>query len=366
VVEAKNFDWIQPMEGQEMIVDSGVLPLDQNMVLRLDRVMNDTYARFVIRTPEYKEYLQEYVVETDRIFLIYERQPLVREEKDRAYYKNVQLGFIGTFTGEVAEARVFNKIRGEQEEFEYVAEFPIKPRELFVRDNEDRVELVDEAGDFGEEQNVIDFVTSTDYNISQDNSQLLRSARLDSIPREELASIGFTPNNFEATVSFDHPDLRPFRFFEYAEYTLSFEAVLTTNVPDDAELNVLLKGDAFAGNRKLIYEKEYIDQTYMEVRPRINFFTDRTADAFDLDPESDTEPFQIIFQAADINQNHVLNIANVSLTPAQTAGFSPDYTILRVPVDTTQYGQNEIDRLKYRVDLYDTNNNRAGVRLESI
>ena len=135
-----------------------------------------------------------------------------------------------------------------------------------------------------------------------------------------------------------------------------------------------LKGGAFAEDRKLIYSKNYIDRTYMEVRPQINFFTNRTADSYQTDTDNDgntfikqtdPEPFQIVFQAADMPQEHTLNVANVSLTPAQEAGFSPDYTILRVPIDTTDYGQNEIERLKYRVDLYDVNNNKAGIQLES-
>lgn len=363
------------MKGQRLIVNEEVLPLDLNMRLRLDRIINGNYARFDILTEEYAEYLREFTVETDQIFLLYERDPVERETKDRAYYKNLQMGFIKTFTGQVGEVRVFNKLRGEQEDFEYVGKFPMEPRELFVRSNEDRVELVDEGGDFGELENVNQFITSVDYDVSQDNSRLLRSAQFDPLSRSQISSsIDFIPNNYEATITFADQDLRQFRFFEYAEYTISFEAILTTAQKTLGELNVYLKGGAFAEDRKLIYSKNYIDRTYMEVRPQINFFTNRTADSYQTDTDNngntfikqtDPEPFQIVFQAADMPQEHTLNVANVSLTPAQEAGFSPDYTILRVPIDTTDYGQNEIERLKYRVDLYDVNNNKAGIQLES-
>lgn len=375
VIEATNFDWLQVMEDQRLIISEEVLPLDLNMRLRLDRIINKDYARFSILTEEYANFLQEFTIETDKIFLIYEREPLEHETKDRAYYKNLQISFFGTFTGQVGELRIFNKLRGEQEDFEYVARFPVQPRELIVRSNEDRVELVDEAGDFGEQKNRDQFLESSDYNLSAGGNRLLRSVQADPIPRSQLnSSINFIPNNYEFTFNLGNQDLRQFRFFEYAEYTLSFEALLTTKQPDLGELNVYLKGGAFATDRKLIYSKNYIDRTYMEVNPRINFFTNRTADSYAVDTDddgnefikqTDPEPFKIVFQAADMPQEHTLNVSDVSLVPAQEAGFSPDYTILRVPIDTTDYGQNEIERLKYRVDLYDVDNNKAGIQLES-
>lgn len=360
IARAEGFEWLAEMEGEDLIVSSDALPLEQDLVTTVGDVVNTDVAELDVETDVYAGYLQKFSARSEsRFYLGYQPEAQAREEGETEYYKNLQIGFLSTFTGQVAEVRVFNRALEDQEDFSYVGRFPVQPRRLFVRQNDDRPRLVDPGGDFGEQRNIDDFAESPDYQLSADSGTLLDSVR--------CAPDGSAFRR-DVNVNFGSTELRRFSFFEYAEYTLSFDTVFTSDVPDTFEYSVYVSGGAITGDEKLVSATTFSERTYVEASPEINFFTDITAESYQTNGGSvkaEPEPFEITFSITGASDDHRLHISDVRLTPAQEAGFSPDYTILRVPVDDARVDGGRVEDLEYRIDLYDTNNNRAGIQLFS-
>jgi len=361
MIKAGSFDWIDGnMDDETLIISKDALPLNRNMTVRLTEIVNERYARFEIVTEEYRDYLKKFSFDTETFFLLYRRDPFAYEQKETAYYKNIQIGFMQTLTGECIRAQVYNRLRNERSSFEFVGNFEIEPVELLTDIEDQRTELVSPVGVIDSQSHIDRFFTSdSNCNLNFNNDFLAKSVQI------QPNATGLAEGTYQASIDFQNPDIQRFTFFSYSEYTVSFQAAFNSETPIDSTLEVFLTGSPFFDRMVKIGDVDLNQETYHITTVSENFVPDQTAESFQSD--STATSFEIIFKvnSPQTDVSHEWYVRDISLQPAQEAGFSPDYSILRVPIDTTKYGSNELSDLEYKVDLFDINGNKAGVNIVS-
>jgi len=373
---ANGFDWETTMEGEEFYISKdGIksidentgevtlerqLPKDEDLVLRIEEVINNTLARVSVVSDAYEEFQTKFEVDTRRYFMLYQREAQFFEETKRAYFKNLQLGFIQTLTGAAYRAKVYNRLRGENESYSFVGDFEVEPIELLSDSREDRLKLVEPVGILDSRFELDEFFDSgPNSTVSFDEDELKNSLKIS--PQSSSSS------EYEVFVDFSNPNLQQFQFFNYSEYTLSFQTQFKSDSPKDTKLKTVLSGAAFENTEREIGSIDLKNETYHYEEVSTNFFPLRSANVRQPpDSVNEDKSFRITFKVEDtegLDWNWFLR--DIRLQPAQEAGFSPDYTILKVEVDTDKYNLREIDNLQYKVDLFDIDGNKAGVFLES-
>ena len=360
MIKAKNFSWTDNMEGRKLYISKEVLPLDQNMVIRVDEIINKNYARFEVLTDAYLDYTKKITFDTEKFFFLYKKDPFIYEEGEAVYLKNIQLGFIKTLTGECIRAQVYNRLRGEDSTFNFIGNFEIEPVELLTDMKDTRVNLIKPVGEFESQSQIDRFLTSSsNCDLVYDEDVLSNSVSIQ-------PNILGTNQTYEAFINFQNPDIQRFTLFSYSEYTLSFQTTFSSDEkPIDSSLSVYVAGPPFFDTRLKLGEIDLTQETFHITDVSKNFFPSQTTKSVQSGSIGGSLKIIFEFTSQTNSVDHSWNIRDISLRPAQEAGFSPDYTILKVPIDTTKYGSNELSDLIYKVDLFDVNNNKAGVNLIS-
>lgn len=364
---ATGFDWLPNMEGELLFISSQdrdedgneigqQLPTEQDFVVEIEEVISNSLARVKPVRDPYIDFQQKFSVDTTEFFLVYERDPISYEIQETSYIKNLQLGQIQTLTGAVYRAKVYNRLRGENENFSYVGDFEVEPVELLTDIRDERTELIRPAGVF-ESQNDIDnfLIEGPNTNLEFEDDEFKDSVKVSSTSNQ---------NECEFTIDFANPYVQTFEIFDYSEYTLEFQSQFIASQKVNSGIEVVVNGRAFENVEKIVSSKELKDESYNYTEFSDNFFPRTTASSRYSD--SSGESLSITFRfTVEENVDWNWYIRDIRLQPAQEAGFSPDYTILKVPVDLVSYDEIQLTDLVYRVDLFDINGNKAGVFLQS-
>lgn len=359
VATSADFDFVSAMEGRLLVIAADALPLGVDLVARITEVVNANTVRYNVLTEAYRKRLvKDRLTGVERFSIVYRRDPVAYSDVEEVRIDRLQLGFMKTIVGEAVRARVYNRVEGGNDEFALVGDFEIEPTELLTDRRPDRSTLVRPAGVFRDQVDVDRYLSldtpQRSMPLTYDDDTLSRAVRL------RPAATGAVEHGF----SFDLEFL-DITFFEYSEYTLSFQSVFEATRAQDSVLEVVVTGDAFLNRTDVIARVDLSDARYDERRVEENFFPLRTSRARGVGSQG--APVEVRFRVlSDADRDDwSWYVRDVSVVPAQEAGFSPDYAIIPTEVDRSRFDQDDLDRLQYKVDIFDIDNNKAGVQVTS-
>jgi hypothetical protein len=246
-----------------------------------------------------------------------------------------------TVSGSVLRAKIYEKdLTEEPSAYEQVDDLEIEPINLLVDKTGGRRTP---TGFFKNATDVLNYLVPLPS--SDVSTQLVRNndVLLDSVKIENPNDSSY---GFKLETDFGTSQITD--LVAGSQYNLTFRAVHQEQEASDLE--VYLTGDAFKGDEddsgEILFETLSSPGKFQYFEFSQNFRPVRDGQ-FNVEFRVETDGWYV---------------TDIRLIPEQDEGFSPDFTELTLILDRAQKAEQQ---LKYRIDLFDLNNNKVPVLLET-
>lgn len=352
VLVASGWAFLREMRRNDIIIQASALPEivtdsvedpDLDLRLRIEEVIDENRAYVRVLDDQYEEFGKIINLENVEDWsLKYVANPI--EFNDVGELQEVDMDFsrLRTIAGAINRVRIYRNDESVNDNREFVGDFEVAASELLVdRDPATPTRPNKRLGVFLNQIDIDDYLEPINCSLEHDNTNLLNSAQI--IPDsgvDESEDIGFKFNQ----------DLIGFELVSQTEYTLRYRAIVNNN--DErfpSNLKAFIGGSVssdISEEEVIISEKEFPNTSFQIVDEKVNFKPLKT---------TDDNSWNLKFVVEGGNWY----ITDISLTPRQDEGFSPDFLTftLDVPEDPGEF--------KYEVDLFDLDNNKIPVVVES-
>lgn len=399
VTELSDNTNLDARDSEDLTVDA-----DNPIELRITRVLNEKKC-YVRPINEFEDYTEQIMLQCNGDFTLeYTRlDPVTVTVSNEVCFVALQLKNLKTMAGAVLRSRVYAKEFETDNPFSFIGDFELDPQELLIDLDDAQTPRNKRTGVFLDQTDIDDFLNplNSESVLDHNNTDLLNSVNvlrddgsgteenIDPVEENQISfniddssedckseqivggdvnyaadtSGGSIPEDANSNtadkklIGFEYPLFQSFPNLNFevdVEYTLSFRTLLNNlgDQVDDTKFSVFISYKDEDGNeRQELLETIEIENGkfgYKDVK--IDFKPNRNGDGSS----------KLIVKIRNGNWF----FSDFSLIPSQDEGFSPDFTTLYFPLnssDLTQIGTN----LTFKVDLFDLNNNRVPVNLQT-
>ena len=375
------------------------LNLSQSFNFRIKDVISETRLFARKESQQYIDYPRDIILNDYDDFVISytkERPVSVNDLGTELQLISLFLNNLRTTTGSVLRARVYARAFESGEPYNFVGDFELDPQELLLDVTGNRtnsfnnlairrdkrtglfysqadIDGTSEAG-FG---GYLESIPSGNSPILKQNDDTLIHSVLVEVENTNLPDVscgsgfsvdddtapGFKMNMFEFN--------QGVQLRSNTDYTLSFKSLLKNDqVTSCSKFSVFIESEFYlvdedgdillddGGSELTELRTEHI-KTYEVTNSRFDY--NQMEVEFRLKRGVvDGSDQKLVFRIGSGNWY----FSDISLIPSQQEGFSPDYTVFYIPFQTSDLS-NIGDSIQFRVDLFDLNNNRVPVQLET-
>ena len=284
----------------------------------------------------------------------YEATPTYVPTENSQSFALIQIENLQPATGDIARIKVFTNNKGTVGTWELVNDFELEDTEIFISSTSSL--FPDQSIGIFTSQSVID--TYWQPHTYQNGSEITPTTLqwiTSSLSNAMLisSSINITaPNSVQvAQISSSYQGI----FLKDSSYKISLDALGTTNSATTAKLSIYLSGSSFYQD-----PTDYFNQSFpVKFGKRIGELTSYGNQRFDdriFSFEADFDGTGVVLLVVESGE---WQVSDIHVTTDNDAGYSPNYTRIKTPIQTTHKIDNQIS---FKTEYY----NVAGVKSKQI
>jgi hypothetical protein len=277
-------------------------------------------------------------------------------------YADIELSKLTTYSGDAARVKIFVRSVDSPSSYQLIDDIRLEPQTLLTTASLNTGQQIIEIGEFANEG-----ITYSGQEGITSGSAIPSGALNSYWYGGQVTSTGYTPNPATTPLilandrQIDSVRLspaatpiylthrQPFSIVGSSEYTIYFDAFAYSNAQTNTKLQIWLSGSAFPHSSS--YGQFIGELTSDSVKRRwndhfINFYANNDGTG------------QLVFVVSGSGSQW--DIGDVYIKSAQESGFNPDTARIIAPIFGRRY-----ERLQFKAELYDTNNNLVPVLIES-
>jgi hypothetical protein len=284
----------------------------------------------------------------------YEATPTYVPTENSQSFALIQIENLQPATGDIARIKVFTNNKGTVGTWELVNDFELEDTEIFISSTSSL--FPDQSIGIFTSQSVID--TYWQPHTYQNGSEITPTTLqwiTSSLSNAMLISSSINiaaPNSVQvAQISSSYQGI----FLKDSSYKISLDALGTTNSAATAKLSIYLSGSSFYQD-----PTDYFNQSFpVKFGKRIGELTSYGNQRFDdqiFSFEADFDGTGVLLLVVESGE---WQVSDIHVTTDNDAGYSPNYTRIKTPIQTTHKIDNQIS---FKTEYY----NVAGVKSKQI
>lgn len=344
-----------PFFSQSM-VDDGILTSVINGApysTSLEYIINDTTA--IVKSPFTQSGVLSSFSNLSNFTMSYAPDPSYVVTQYTRSFANINISKLTTLSGDIARAKIFVRSTDQPGKYELLDDIKLESGDLISTQSFVTADQNIEYGKFinqsiinsywtaGSASVAAGYIPTANVSMSYNSNVFLDSVHISNIAPSLYSASNISPRYYIGTAT-------PIDFSTGLEFTFEASIVGQKSFKDQsANLDVYLSGSAFSISDRLGYK---IASYTMDPSDTYKQFISQSVNV--IIPTDGTAQLNFVINSGD------WYIRDVHMKTSQETGFNPDFVKIASPITGRRY-----ERLQFKTELYDNNNNLVPIVLET-